>query len=199
MILLLFGGSFDPVHNGHIAMWRAAVTALQPAKSLLIPVGNPWQKGRMPIASAAHRTAMLRLAFPEAQVDQRELRREGPTYTVDTLWELARAYPDYTRYWLIGGDSYAQLDTWHEARTLATLATFAVVRRAGATLSRPSGNFCAREIDCDPPAVSSTEIRALFQQASAAGGAAAAEASTRLREMVPASVYDYIQQHQLYR
>jgi nicotinate-nucleotide adenylyltransferase len=199
LILLLFGGSFDPVHNGHVAMWRAAVAALCPAKTLLIPVGNAWQKGRMPIASAAHRTAMMRLAFPEAQIDERELRREGPTYTVDTLWELARAYPDYTRYWLIGGDSYAQLDTWHEAQTLATLATFAVVRRAGATLSRPTGNFCAREIDCDPPAISSTEIRALCQQVGAAGNAAVVEASTKLREMVPNGVYDYIQQHQLYR
>ncbi len=200
MILLLFGGSFDPVHNGHVAMWRAAVAALQPAKSLLIPVGNAWQKGRMPFASAKQRIAMLHLAFPDAQVDERELLREGPTYTVETLRELAHAYPDYTRYWLIGGDSYAALDTWHDPQTLASLATFAVVRRAGATLSRPSGNFCVREIECDPPPVSSTQIRALCQQVGAAPDTRDASiAGARLREMVPSDVYDYIQQHQLYR
>jgi nicotinate-nucleotide adenylyltransferase len=198
LILLLFGGSFDPVHNGHVAMWRAAVAALQPAKTLLIPVGNAWQKGRLPYASAEQRTAMLRLAFPEVQIDERELRREGATYTVDTLWELARAYPNYTRYWLLGGDSYAHLDTWHEAHTLATLATFAVVRRAGEELTRPNGNFCAREIECTPPAVSSTHIRALCAQMRAADKQVSSAASATLREMVPAAVYDYIQQQQLY-
>jgi cytidyltransferase-like protein len=68
---LIFGGSFDPVHNGHVAMLEAAITQLQPARTLVIPVGNAWQKARMPYAPSRHRIAMLKLALPNITVDDR--------------------------------------------------------------------------------------------------------------------------------
>jgi nicotinate-nucleotide adenylyltransferase len=184
--LLAFGGSFDPVHAGHVAMLDAAVAAIKPDITLVIPVGNQWQKGRLPIASVAHRLNMLSLAFPHATIDARELNRAGPTYTVDTLKELARDNPAHVRYWLVGGDSAARLHTWHDAPTLANLATFVVVRRAGERVTPPVGPFCLREIDCDPPPVSSTGIRAARAQ------------GLPIRGMTPDVVCDYIEAHHLY-
>jgi nicotinate-nucleotide adenylyltransferase len=185
--LLLFGGSFDPVHNGHVAMWRAAVAALQPDERRILPVGNAWQKGRLPLADTAHRVAMLRLAFPDAHIDQRELHRAGPTYTVDTLTELAEEFPQHARFWLLGSDSAARLQTWHRADELARLATFVSVRRADEPATHRDARFGLRDIDCMPPAVSSTAVRAACAQ------------QQPIRGMVPDSVCDYIEQHQLYR
>lgn len=184
--LLIYGGTFDPVHHGHIAAWHAAVAAIAPDYRLLIPVGNPWQKARAPLASGEHRAAMLARALPDAQIDLREVHRRGPTYTVDTLRELVGEYPDAACYWLLGGDSAARLDTWHDAASLAKLATFVVVRRAGEPFAAPAGNFRCMPIDADPPPVSSTAIRAAI----AAGGT--------LRGLTPDSVCDYIAKHHLY-
>ncbi len=184
--ILLFGGTFDPVHNGHVALLECAIEAIRPDKVGVIPVGNPWQRGRLPFAPGASRCAMLRLAFPHATIDERELRREGPTYTVDTLRAIAVAHPKTSLIWLLGTDSFARLDTWHEAGALAGLASFAVVRRAAEAVVAPTGNFQYQVVDCAPPAVSSTGIRELRRR------------GVSIRELVPAAVCDYIQQHQLY-
>jgi len=96
---LIFGGSFDPVHNGHVAMLEAAITQLQPTRTLVIPVGNAWQKARMPYAPSRHRIAMLKLALPNTTVDDREVSRGGPTYSVDTVRELKRDFPAEKFIW----------------------------------------------------------------------------------------------------
>lgn len=193
MSVLLFGGSFDPVHNGHIAMFRAAQDALRPTESRILPVGNAWQKGRLPLASAAQRMYMLRLAFADAHLDKttvidtRELMREGATYTVDTLRELNTEFPQQIWHWLIGSDSFALLHTWREPQALAALTHFAVVRRADAPLVLPQVECRYQEIICAPPPVSSTLIRA------------AAKADAPITDFVPKPICDYIQQYQLYR
>lgn len=184
--LLAFGGTFDPVHVGHVAMLDAAVAALNPDLTLILPAGSPWQKGRLPFASAEHRVAMLKLAFPDAVIDPREIRRQGPTYTVETLAELAAEFPDHALHWLLGGDSAARLDTWHDAPRLAGLADFVVLRRAGEHVTRPRGAFRLHEIDADPPPVSSTAIRARCAN------------GEPIRGLTPDAVCDYIVQHHLY-
>ena len=184
--MLLFGGTFDPVHNGHVAMLECAVANLHPASVKILPVGNPWQKGRLPFAAAPDRVAMLKLAMPHVDVDERELTRSGPTYTVDTLREISREHPSAKLYWLIGSDSFTGLDSWHEASKLATLATFVVVRRANEILVPPTGKFCYQALDCSPPPVSSTAIRANWARGESIVG------------LVPDGICDYIQQHQLY-
>ncbi len=184
--MLLFGGTFDPVHNGHVMMLECALAELQPNSVKVLPVGNPWQKGRLPYAAAADRLAMLKLAMPNVDVDGRELSRAGPTYTVDTLREIHREQSAATLYWLIGSDSFSRLDSWHDASVLATLATFVVVRRANEVLVPPTGKFCYQTLDCSPPPVSSTTIRAKLARGESIVG------------LVPNSICDYIQQHQLY-
>lgn len=187
---LIFGGSFDPVHNGHIAMLDAAVAHVSPAATLVIPVGNAWQKARMPFAAARHRVAMLKLAMPQATVDERELTRGGPTYSVDTMRELKRDHPTTRFVWLLGGDAFSRIDSWEEPVKLASMVRFVVVRRAGDTIVPPKTPLTYDIIACDPPDVSSTMIRAKLAEGSVDHEVA--------RNFVPAAVYDYIQQHKLY-
>jgi nicotinate-nucleotide adenylyltransferase len=185
--VLVFGGSFDPVHNGHVAMLEAAIAQLQPARSLVIPVGNAWQKSRMPFAAGRHRVAMLKLAMPAATIDDRELSRGGPTYSVDTLRELKRDYANDSFVWLLGGDAFERLASWEEAIALSKLTRFAVVRRASEALTPPAIAVQFDVIECDPPAVSSTVIRAHLARRES------------VRDLVPAAVCDYIDHHQLYQ
>jgi len=189
-MILVFGGSFDPVHNGHVAMLDAAVAQHSPANTLVIPVGNAWQKSRMPFAAARHRVAMLKLAMPGVSVDERELSRGGATYSVDTMRELKRDFPDAKFVWVLGGDAFSRLDSWQEPAAFAKMVRFGVVRRAGEQVVPPKTILDYDLIDCDPPNISSTQIRAKLAQ----GGGE----RESVRDLVPDAVYDYIQQHQLY-
>lgn len=185
--VLLFGGTFDPVHRGHMAIFTAALASLSPDEAVLVPAGNPWQKGHSPRAAADDRVAMLALAFPGTTIDQRELQRPGPTYTVETLAEFHHEVPGRELIWLVGSDSFAGLDTWHDAGRLSKLATFAVVRRPGSKPTFPRGAFHHHDVPCEAPDISSTAIRA----ACAAGG--------DISRMVAPAVCDYIRTHRLYR
>ena len=186
---LLFGGTFDPVHNGHLEMARAAQAELSLAELILIPAGNPWQRGRLPIASGEARVAMLRLAFGSgAHIDVRELHRTGPTYTVETLTELHKERPDCEWHWLIGSDAFARLGTWHRAAELPRLAKFVVAARAGKAVIVPAmlAPDGYRVLQASPPPVSSTAIR----ERRASGQS--------IRGFAPDAVCDYIEQHKLY-
>lgn len=188
--VLLFGGTFDPVHNAHVEMARAAQTELGSEALTLIPAGNPWQRGRLPIAPAETRVAMLRLAFgPDALIDLRELHRPGPTYTVDTLTELRAERPGAEFHWLIGSDAFAKLGTWQRAAELARLAKFAVVARAGETVAAPSMMPADgyRVLAVSPAAVSSTVIRERLAHRQS------------VRGLAPDAVCDYIERHKLYQ
>lgn len=117
---ILYGGTFDPVHLGHLAIARA-VAARFSAPVHLVPAADPPHRPP-PGASAAQRATMLDLAVacdPDLRVDRRELRRDGPSYTVHSLRELrAELGPDVPLIWVVGIDSARQLDTWHEWRQL---------------------------------------------------------------------------------
>lgn len=211
--ILLFGGTFDPVHCGHTEMAAAAFTELDASRLEIFPAGNPYQRGRLPFASARHRTAMLQIAFAasaEVSIDRRELDRAGPTYTVDTLRELRRTHGDaVSLVWLIGGDAFARLDFWHEWQSLFSLAHFVVALRqgephpvaaAGGLLAtflagRQSEAHALAESACGKyamlaamvPSVSSTEIRARLKL------------DQSIRGLAPDGVCDYIEHHRLYQ
>lgn len=142
MPILCFGGSFNPIHLGHLAVSQAVARAKGFERVRLIvsadPPHKPRQSGRPPdLASASDRLAMCRLAVaddPLFQVDDLELLRTGPSYTLDTVRELRRRDGlslNDPIYWLIGADSLAQLPTWHQASTLVKEADFVVVGRPG--------------------------------------------------------------------
>ncbi len=130
----LFGGSFDPVHNAHGALASTALHTLQLDRVLWIPAGQPWQKARG-MTAAAHREAMVRLAIahePRFVLDDRELRRPGPTYTIDTVRELQAEQPDARLHLLIGQDQYAGLHTWVGWQELLQRVVLAVANRPDA-------------------------------------------------------------------
>lgn len=137
-LLVLYGGTFDPVHNGHLAVARHARDALM-AQVHLMPAADPPHKGPTH-ADAEQRAAMLALAIgeePGLQVDRRELLRDGPSYTIDTLRELrAEIGPQAPVALLIGADSFLGLPTWKSWRELFDYAHFVVAERPGNGIER---------------------------------------------------------------
>jgi nicotinate-nucleotide adenylyltransferase len=186
----LFGGSFDPVHNAHVALARTALDQLRLDELRWIPVGQPWQKARR-LASGADREAMVRLAIagePRFVLDRSELRRRGVSYTLDTVREYAAAAPGDERVLILGQDQYASLHTWRDWRELLGLVTLAIANRPGAVLSvNPQIAQVAHQTVLLPMMdVSSTEIRRRI------------EAGEPIAGLVPDAVARYIDQRRLY-
>jgi nicotinate-nucleotide adenylyltransferase len=138
----ILGGTFDPPHAGHVAAAAAAQKQLGLDEVRVIPAGQAPLRTGAPVASAADRVAMCRLAFAEhpwAVIDDRETLRAGTSWSVDTARELAREHPDASRVWILGADQLARLDRWKDVVELCGLVEFAVLSRDGiSTLPPPS-------------------------------------------------------------
>ncbi len=194
----LLGGTFDPIHCGHIAMAQGVATALGLDGVLLMPTFVPPHKIKETLAEDAHRLAMCRLAAqdtPLLQVSELELQRGGASFTVDTLTALHRAYPDTRWYLITGADMFVTLRTWHRFEELARLAVLCTVPRAGVDVARlgayaaeleAAGASCYVHPQGVAP-LSSTDIRRR------------AAAGESLEGLCPPAVAAYIQQHGLYR
>ena len=195
----VFGGAFDPPHNAHLALVRAALAQLGLAELRIFPTGQAWHK-QHPLSGADDRLAMARLAFDgieNAVVDARELARLGPTYTLDTLRELRREHPAAELVLIIGADQAMSLPSWHGWQEILAMAVIAVAQRpspAGASLPfDPAllhalpGGARFETVEFEPMPISATEIRTL---------AARGDAVDRL---VPPAVARYIEQHHLYQ
>jgi nicotinate-nucleotide adenylyltransferase len=211
-MLGLFGGTFDPIHFGHLRLATELAEAFRLERVLFLPAGLPYHRGRTAHATSEQRLTMLKLATARDArfgVDDRELKREGPTYTYDTLAAIRAERTVEPLVFLIGSDAFAKIDTWHRWTELFDLAHFAVAVRAndeawasqgpGAfprdiwpritlnprdLLSAPSGKVIS--FSMTPMAISSTAIRTL-----AAEGAS-------IRYLTPDPVADYIRTHHLY-
>ena len=137
----MLGGAFDPPHLAHRAMAQHAIAQMHLDKLHVVPTGYAWHKAR-PLTDAAHRLAMCQLAFaglPEVLLDDREIRRSGPSYTLDTVRELKAQYPDTELVLVMGQDQWDALPTWNHWQTIAQLATLVVAARpAESTLDAPS-------------------------------------------------------------
>lgn len=187
----LFGGSFDPVHVAHVALARAALERLDLRQVRWIPVGTAWQKDPAD-AGPADREAMVRLAIdgePRFVVDRSELRRKGPSYTLDTVREQVAAEPGTRFVLLLGQDQYASIHTWRDWRELLSLVEVGVADRpdvhavASPQVTAFPHVLTRLQLDCD---VSSTEIRRRLATGESIAG------------MVPDGVARYIAQRGLY-
>lgn len=211
---LCYGGTFDPVHNGHLAVARAARDALQ-APVWLLPAADPPHKDATH-ADARQRACMLDLAVagePGLKVDRRELHRGGPSYTIDTLLDLrAELGSGVPIAWLVGGDSLNALHTWHRWRELFGQAHIVAVQRPG---SHVDAGALARQAPQVHAEVAHRWCDFAALHATPAGGLAVLplqelrpESSTELRRRVaagdewrgwvPPSVAGYIDRHRLY-
>ncbi|HEX6287022.1 MAG TPA: nicotinate-nucleotide adenylyltransferase [Acidimicrobiia bacterium] len=179
----ILGGTFDPIHIAHLHAAECARHQLGLDRVLVMPAGDPWQKAQRRVTSDEHRVAMCRLAVEGAEgieVDEREIQRVGPTYTVDTL----ATFSDEDQLFLIlGGDAASRLHTWHRWKEVVNRATIVIVPRPGAPVGDVSGSV---QIDMGALEVSGTEIR----QRAADG--------RPFRYLVTRQVYDYIASHGLY-
>ena len=187
----LFGGTFDPVHNAHLALAHSALHAFALDAVRWIPTGQPWQKG-WAITAAAQREAMVRLAIegqPQFVLDRIEIQRSGPSYTLDTVRALVAAQPQTEWVLIIGQDQYAGLHTWRDWPQLLGLVTLAVANRPGpvAVPAPEVQRFAHKAVPLPMLDISSTAIR----QRVAAG--------QDITQLVPQSVARYIETHRLYR
>ena len=197
----VFGGAFDPPHNAHVALAQAAISVLGLNQLRVMPTGRAWHKSR-DLTDAKHRLAMCQLAFEplaHAVVDDREVLRPGPSYTVDTLGELKAQYPCSQLYLLLGDDQRRSLPSWHKIDEIARLAIICAAGRDAAvqawgdsnsgTLSASAHSFNARIQTLKMPLMphSATDIRALVAT------------DRNIQGLVPSAVERYIHEHHLYR
>lgn len=185
----LYGGSFNPVHSGHLLVAQAALEELALDRLFFIPTArSPFKLEQAP-APDHWRAAMLRLAlagWTRCEVDEQELQRGGISYTVDTVRAYAQRFPGAELHWLIGADNVAQLPAWREPSELARLARFAVIPRPGDAPVPFPAPFQGRELKGFPFGVSSSQIRARL------------EAGLPVAGLVPAAVAEFIRNNQLY-
>ena len=161
----ILGGTFDPPHAGHVAAAVAAHKQLGLDEVRVIPAGQAPLRTCAPVASAADRVTMCRLAFAEhpwAVIDERETLRTGTSWSVDTARELAREHPDALRIWILGADQLARLDRWKDVGELCSLVEFAVLSRDGISTLPPASLAAVIRLtvlQAPPVQVSSTALR----------------------------------------
>ncbi len=179
----LYGGTFDPVHHGHLILARDALETLKLDRVVFIPAGISPHKLGASSTPADLRREMLALAIadePRFVLDDSELQREGPSFTVDTVEAVSRRYAGAELFYLIGGDNVPKLHTWHRFADLSKLVKFAVFDRNGDSATHDFPTL-PRRID-----ISATEIRERV-----ARGAS-------IRYLVPEPVRTFIEHHRLY-
>lgn len=163
MKLGIYGGSFDPVHCGHLLVAQAALEELALDRLFFVPVAHsPFKPGHQPAPPAA-RLRWLRLALvgqTRCEVDDQEIRRGGVSYTVDTLRDYAARFPSAQLFYLIGADNAPLLSQWREAAELARLAEFVAIPRPGQPEPGFPAPFRGQTLRGFPFGVSSSEIRA---------------------------------------
>ena len=194
----LFGGTYDPIHQGHVSLALRLAEKLSLDGVVLMPTFVPPHKIKESMAPAGHRLAMCRLAaaeHPVLQVSDLELTREGASFTVDTLEALHRTCPDTEWYLITGADMFTTLRTWHRFEDIARMAVLCTVPRAGTDTAQLLAYAAALQEDgcrcyvdpCPVEDISSTEVRRR------------AAAGESLAGLVPSGVEDYIRRHGLYR
>ncbi len=208
-MIAVLGGSFDPVHIGHLRIAIEVRDQLQVDEVRLIPCGQPPHRDPF-IASASQRLQMLQLAVadePALLVDDREIRHNRMSYTVDTLTDLRQEIGQQPLCLIIGADAYQQLNSWHQWTRLLNLAHLIVVQRPGYTITTSAEvadyttNRCIKNaqqltqqnagsvyfLKAPPLEISSTRIKALLSD------------HKSIRYLVPESVFRWLQQHQIYQ
>jgi len=191
----VFGGTFDPIHLGHLRAAESALEALELDRVAFVPAATPPHRAE-PASSALDRYAMTALAtagHPRFAVSDIELRRGGPSYTVDTVAGLRREQPDDLVFVIVGSDTFPEMATWKEHERLLELCTVAVVARPGEALlswGRAGGGEPPRgvaRVEGPGLAISASGIRGRVRQRKS------------VRYLVPDAVADYIAKKALYR
>ncbi|MFC1918336.1 nicotinate-nucleotide adenylyltransferase [Chloroflexota bacterium] len=195
----VFGGTFDPIHKGHLAIAEEARTRLNIETVFIVPAGHPWQKEEREITPVEHRLEMVKRAtsgIPYFKLATWETERSGPTYTIDTIAALREELSrDAEIFFILGWDSLIQLHEWHEAERLIQLCYLVAVPRPGyprpklKSLEKQLPGLRERAMLLDEPLldVSATAIRERVAK------------GLSVRHLVPEPVNRYIKEHRLYQ
>ncbi len=195
----VFGGTFDPIHMGHLIVAEAVRVRLKLDKVIFIPAGNPWLKSERSVTDGEHRHAMVKLATdpnPYFEISRMELERPGPSYTVDTMDELKQTFREGDEpYFIVGPDALAAFGRWKDPERLIRMCSIVAVKRPDvdaidvSSLEREMPWLSGRIKQVDVPliGISSTGIRDL------------AAARLSIRYLVPREVAEYITQYQVYQ
>lgn len=178
----LYGGTFDPIHQGHLHLIEQLFARDIVDELIVVPTGEPWLRSRAPLASGQDRLAMAQLAVkelpekirPHVWVNDSEIRRSGPTYTIDTVEELKKSHPDARWLLTLGSDAFAGIEKWHRSHELQAMIEILVIARDGKGLN----------IEALP--VSASQIRTEIQ------------AHETHIKYLPESVWAYIKERNLY-
>lgn len=178
----LYGGTFDPIHQGHLHLIQQLFARDLVDELIVVPTGQPWLRNRAPLAAGEDRLAMVQLAIKELPekirshvwVSDVEVRRSGPTYTIDTVEELKPFRPDAQWKLILGSDAYAGIEQWHRSKELQEVIDILVIARDGEGL------------DIEALPISASQIRAQIQ---------AHESEIKY---LPESVWAYIKERNLY-
>ena len=202
----VFGGTFDPIHYGHLRSALEVKEVFGLSKLLLIPSAQPPHRSQ-PVASAIERLQMLDLATSnqaELSIDSRELERNSPSYMVDTLSSLRQDYPQETLLLLLGSDAFKQLMSWHQWQRIFDFSHVVVMTRPGVVLDTLHDFFKERRCQRITELASTRAGKLYFQQVTPLDISA-----TAIRQMIanhqnpgyllPDTVLAYIRQHQLYQ
>lgn len=188
--IAFFGGTFDPVHSGHLEMARVAVEKMQLDRLYFIPAGRNPLKADSPLASNQHRLNMIKLAIkdnPRFAVWGGELQRDGPSYSLHTVRHFEEHHPDSRLFWLIGADQLPYLHQWYGLEELVRKIGFILVKRPGYDMAMPQiPGIYLYPVDNPLLPISATEVRASLKSGKSVAGA------------VPEPVLDYLQKQGLY-
>lgn len=187
----VMGGTFDPIHHGHLVAASEVAAYLDLDEVVFVPTGRPWQKSDKRVTDPEHRYLMTVIATasnPRFTVSRVDIDREGPTYTIDTLNDLQKARPNADLFFITGADALSQIMTWKDADKMWDLAHFIGVTRPGHELSLPEAADKGRITLLEIPAmaISSTGIRERARE------------KMPVWYLVPDGVVQYINKYELY-
>jgi nicotinate-nucleotide adenylyltransferase len=184
----VMGGTFDPIHNGHLVAASEVAAALNLDEVLFVPTGQPWQKdGVTPTSDRYLMTEIATAANPRFKVSTIDIDRSGPTYTVDTLRDLKAAYPDADLFFITGADAVTAIEGWKDSEELWGLAQFVAVTRPGHQLDLPAAPEGAIQLlEIPALAISSTDIRERVSE------------GKPIWYLVPDGIVQFIAKHGLY-
>lgn len=180
----ILGGTFDPIHNGHILVAESVLELLDLDKILFVPTFQPWQKTNY--TQVQHRIAMIQLAIaddPRFELNLVDVERGGPTYSIDTVSDIQKQHPDAQLFFILGSDAANSLPTWKNIQELTRKVQFIVIDRPG---SKFSGFEQLQQVSIDALDVSATDIRKLIGEGKS------------VFDLVPPAVAAYIQENGLY-
>ncbi|MEG9225248.1 nicotinate-nucleotide adenylyltransferase [Aeromicrobium sp. Sec7.5] len=189
----VMGGTFDPIHHGHLVAASEVQATFGLDEVVFVPTGQPWQKAERAVSPAEHRylmTVIATAANPRFEVSRVDIDRSGPTYTVDTLTDIARQRPDADLFFITGADAMAQILTWRDHDEIFELAQFVACTRPGHDLDEsmladlPQGRVTVLEIPA--LAISSTDCRDRVRS------------GQPVWYLVPDGVVQYVAKHGLY-